>query len=118
MLQFALLTPDQKQNSGDVLGSQASCQPWKPYLPLALLIVQFVLSAVVYMFFRKPENKIKQVGAVGVIVITAIVFYLVRNCDCSQPTVWALLCKWYIVVAIFLGLITQFMNYALIEREE
>jgi hypothetical protein len=104
-------------NSGDILGAQA-CTPWRPFLPIIFLVVQIILSIVVYAVYRRPDNKMKQIGVVVAVVVTNLLFYYLRNCDCSNITILSLLCQWYIVVSIATALVTQFINYALIEREK
>ncbi|MEO8581240.1 MAG: fibronectin type III domain-containing protein [Patescibacteria group bacterium] len=101
----------------EVLGVTA-CVPWKPFLPLIFLVIQIALSILIYVMKRDPENKVKQGIVIGVVVISTILFYILRNCDCDQPTFLSLLCKWYFIVAILASLLTQFINYSLIEREE
>lgn len=107
--------------AGDILGLddiKEACQTWKPFLPVIMLAIQIVLSLIIYVLFRKPENRVKQVAVIAVILISTLIFYLLRNCDCGSITFLSVLCRWYIVLAVIAGLVTQFMNYALIEREE
>lgn len=106
-------------NNPQILGAiQEACQAWKPFLPLIIIVIQILISLIIYIVFRNPENKLKQVSVVVVICVLTLIFYLLRNCDCSTIGILTLLCKWYFVLAIAVGLITQFINYALIEREE
>lgn len=106
------------ENKPEVLGDQTECIPWKVYLPIIFLIIQVVASAIVYAVMRNPQNKVKQLVVIGIILVCAAFFYFFRTCDCAQASFFAILCKWYIVVALALALITQFINYALIEKEQ
>lgn len=109
--------PNGGTTNGEVLGEQSTCQPWKQFLPLIFLAVQVIISVAIYMIFKNPENKVKQIAVVVTIIITSVLFYFLRECNCAQLSIFAVLCKWYLVVAILVGLFTQFINYALIERE-
>lgn len=108
---------DQANQEGAVLGD-ATCAPWKRFLPLILLAIQFVVSLVIYVIYRNPGNRLKHVSALIADIALTALFYYLRNCDCSQVSFLSLLCKWYIIAAIAMALVTQFVNYALIEREE
>lgn len=104
-------------NQPEILGAEA-CNPWKRFLPLVMLLIQVLVSLAIYVFYRNAENKVKHVGVVVSIIVCTAIFYYFRNCDCFEINIFAIFCKWYFVFAIALGVITQFLNYALIEREE
>lgn len=108
------------ENAGSILGDETACNPLFQYLPLIFLIIQLVTSFIVYVIFRSPENRTKQIIVVVTDLVLTALFYFLRNCDCSSSvqSFLGLLCQWYIIVAIAAALITQFINYALIEREE
>lgn len=109
--------PSGEENTGEVLGED-TCAVWKPYMPVVLLLVQIIISFLIYVVVRNPENKPKQIAVIIVVIAATGIFYYIRNCDCAQASFLSLLCQWYIIVAIATAFITQFINYSLIERED
>jgi len=102
---------------GQILGEE-TCAVWRQFLPWILLFIQAIVTFVIYFFRRNPEDKLKHIAVVVTMITTIGIFYWLRECDCFTVSLLSILCKWYFVFAILVGFLTQFINYALIEKEE
>lgn len=109
----------EEQPAGEVAGVNDTCAAWTLYLPWVLLIAQAVLLLASEFFFRRDTGLTKQFFAVGITLLSIVLFYLLRNCNCYDTQgfsflVW--LCTWYWIVAAALTAVIKVFSYAFIEE--
>jgi hypothetical protein len=102
---------------GAVRGLETSCALWKFYLPWILLIVQAVVILASEFYFKAKPGLTKHYVTIGMTLVSIILFYLLRACDCYQAYNWLKwLCTWYWLPAILLSLFLRGFSYAFLEE--
>lgn len=103
---------------GEVAGqSTQNCEAVGNYLPWVLLAIQSIFIFLVYYLYRSKKTVRKQLFSVLITLLSIIIFYLYRQCDCVEAFWWLIwLCKWYFVASILESLLLQLINYSLIEN--
>lgn len=113
-----LPSPSISPTAGQVLGATSSCLNWKIYLPLIILLVQFLLLLILELLRKHEVSLRKWLIAAVITILSIVIFYWLRQCDCYAQSIWAWFCKWYWVVAILLTLVMRVFGYAFIEEVE
>jgi hypothetical protein len=101
--------------------TDATCEPWRMYVPWILLILQAILVAAVEYYFRRDQGYTKYFLAAGITLLSIVLFYLLRSCPCYQTgSLWILvwLCTWYWVVSVILTILLRLFSYAFLEEVE
>jgi hypothetical protein len=114
--------------SPEVLGAQtavgqvegaatAVCSNWKMYVPWILLIVQFLLIFFFEYRYRGDSGRTKHFVAIGITILSIVLFYLLRDCPCYGQWSWmSWLCKWYWLVALLLTVFLKGFSYAFLDE--
>jgi hypothetical protein len=101
---------------GQVLGAQ-TCIDWYRYIPWILLIVQGLFILFWEWRLKDDDRPTKHIIALVTTIVSIVIFYLVRHCDCYGEWSWlAWLCKWYWVVSIVLTAIIKGFSYAFLDE--
>jgi len=107
--QAATLTP------GQVAGANDHCSNIQLFIPWLILLAQLVLILLVDYLLRNKKNWRKQIYPVLLTLLSIIIFYILRRCNCFSSDWLAWICRWYFIPAGLEWLILQLLNYALIE---
>ncbi len=99
------------------------CTNLRRFVPWILLVIQFFFILFFEYRYRTDSGWTKHILAIVITVVSIILFYLLRQCQCYGEWSWlAWLCKWYWIVATVLTLLLKGFSYAFLdetgEREE
>lgn len=103
------------ETGGEVAGA-TTCATWTKYIPWILLLVQLAATTVSDYLQRRQQNWHKHALAFAAGLIPAVIFYLIRDCQCYSPqTILDWLCRWYWLAALLLFGLQRLINYGFIE---
>ena len=100
-----VVATNDNSDEGNVLGV-SKCSPIASYLPLILLVLQF-LSIVAIEVFSKKE-KMKTIVAGALTLLTIILFFVFRNTDCLATSgILFIIAKWFVLIAMINGFLAK-----------
>jgi hypothetical protein len=96
-----------------------ACSQWRLYIPWILLVIQALIVLWVEYYFRRSHKSTKHFFTIGTTLLSILIFYLIRECDCYGKWSWlAWLCQWYWLVSTILTVLLRAFSYAFIEDAE
>jgi hypothetical protein len=109
-------SPSPTTAAGQVLG-ETTCIDWYRYIPWILLVVQALFILFWEWRLKDDDHPTKHLIALITTIVSIVIFYLVRHCDCYGEWSWlAWLCKWYWLVSIILTLLIKGFSYAFLDE--
>jgi hypothetical protein len=111
-------SPIPSPTPGQVAGvSTEMCTNWRQYIPWILLLIQFGAVLFFEYRYRHDSGATKHILAIVITVISIVLFYLLRECNCTGNwNLLAWLCKWYWLVSIILTILLKAFSYAFLDE--
>jgi len=105
-----------KEEASGMVAGVSECAASSSYLPWIILIVQIGALLIVEFVFRQQSMSKKFWYILAVTVLSNIVFYILRNCDCyADQTFLTWLCKWFFIPSLLETAVIRFIAYGFIE---
>lgn len=104
--------------SPEVAGATDSCSQFTSYIPWILLVLQFIL-VLLFEFLQRHTNRLrKYLLPLLTTILSIVLFYILRDCNCYEFSLLSLLCRWYWIVSILLTGLLRVFSYSFLEDAE
>jgi hypothetical protein len=94
-----------------VLGATTEiCTQGSPWLPIIFLVAQLIFLATIEYVYRTDKGYTRYALAAGITVASIGLFYLLGGCACDPASWQGMLCQWFWIPAVLVGVLTRLVG--------